>query len=138
MRPRWVTIPIGGATGSMLLVLALVGVGWTVDLERAIYPSPNGAWQLVVDPSERHGAGPGWYRLSAGDDTAWEGRLPFTLQDALVADSGDVHGYAFTRGSLAGGGHLLALAIDASGTMRGLAAEARRSPCCPGAGARPW
>ncbi|MCC6407210.1 MAG: hypothetical protein IT453_08590 [Planctomycetes bacterium] len=64
------------------------------------YVSPDGEFELLVDPSSRFGAGPARYRLSASGSTAWEGERAWTLFDAEVDDEGWVIGCAYTFGDV--------------------------------------
>jgi hypothetical protein len=50
---------------------------------------------LFVDPSDKHGAGPGAYRLTHMNKLVWAGDLPFTLWEACVTDAGEIGGYTF-------------------------------------------
>lgn len=67
-------------------------------LNPATYSSPNGKFELHVDPTERDGAGEASYRLMEVPQERWSGKLPFTLQEAGVTDSGFVAGYAYSEG----------------------------------------
>ena len=62
------------------------------------YSSPDGSHRFEVDPSDRLGCGPGVHRLSRGASEVWKKELPFTLWNAVVADSGHCAGYAYTQG----------------------------------------
>jgi hypothetical protein len=62
------------------------------------YSSPDGSHRLDVDPTDRLGRGPGKHRLSRGSAEVWSKELPFTLWNAVVADSGHCAGYAYTAG----------------------------------------
>ncbi|MBI5432830.1 MAG: hypothetical protein HZA52_08380 [Planctomycetes bacterium] len=64
------------------------------------YASPDGEFELFVDPSSCFGAGPALYRLSVGGSIAWEGERAWTLFDAEVDDEGWVIGCAYTFGDV--------------------------------------
>jgi len=62
------------------------------------YLSPSGVYSLVVDPTDLYGRGPADYRFTKDGKTIWANRLPYTLWEASVANSGQVAGYAYTHG----------------------------------------
>jgi hypothetical protein len=62
------------------------------------YSSPSGEFSLFVDPTDRLGRGPAEYRFIKRGAVSWAKQLPFTLHNAVVADSGHVIGYAYTNG----------------------------------------
>ncbi len=62
------------------------------------YFSPSRAYSLTVDPTDRYGGGPADCRCSQDGNVVWAHRLPYTLWDASVDDSGRVIGYAYTHG----------------------------------------
>ncbi len=67
-------------------------------LQPKTYDSPSGEWSLEVDPTQRYGAGAGDYRATRAGEPVWAKRLPFTLYDARIDDSGRVAGYGFDQG----------------------------------------
>lgn len=62
------------------------------------YVSPSGVYALAVDPTDLYGRGPADYRFTKDGKTIWENRLPYSLWEVVVADSGQVGGYAYTHG----------------------------------------
>lgn len=62
------------------------------------HTSRDGRWKLAVDPTQRDAAGEADYALTHDGKSAWQGRLPFTLLDAAVANDGTFVGYAYTGG----------------------------------------
>jgi hypothetical protein len=77
---------------------ALATEGPPTTLNPKTYVSPSGAYVLAVDPTDLHGRGPADYRLAQDGKTVWARRLPYTLWEAAVDDSGRVAGYAYTHG----------------------------------------
>lgn len=122
---------IGGlARGLIVALVALSVSGRSHGAQRgapACEPRTNrsesGEFELDVDPSSRHGAGPARYGLRRQGKEVWSSALPLTLWEAVVADDGCVAGYAYDTGAdgfpVNGGSgvlHLLLLALD--GTVR--------------------
>lgn len=62
------------------------------------YVSASGVYSLSVDPTDLYGRGPADYRFTKDGKTVWANRLPYTLWNATVIDSGQVAGYAYTHG----------------------------------------
>lgn len=62
------------------------------------YRSPSGEYELKVVPSDMHGRFHASYRVSKKGVEFWADRLPFTLWDAGITDSGVVAGYGYTHG----------------------------------------
>jgi len=62
------------------------------------YHSASGKYALYVDPSDRDGRGPAFYRLSTKKGVVWSGTLPFTFTQAIVSERGVFAGYAHTEG----------------------------------------
>ena len=91
---------------SALVVFSLLAAGSAAaasereppTLDPTTYASPSGEWELHVDPSEAHGAGPGDYRLTRGGEEVWAATRPFTFWEAAVTDAGAVVGYGYTSG----------------------------------------
>jgi len=75
--------------------------GFEPDLPPKTYASPSGEVTLLVDPSERSGAGEARYELNRNGAVVWSGVRPFTLWDASVADDGTVGGYGYSLGTIA-------------------------------------
>ncbi|MFA5206171.1 MAG: hypothetical protein WC708_17380, partial [Lentisphaeria bacterium] len=67
-------------------------------LNPATYVSSSGEYSLWVNPRDLYGNGPADYRFTKHGATLWSKRLPFTLWEAGVANSGVVAGYAYSRG----------------------------------------
>ena len=67
-------------------------------LNPTAYVSPSGTYSLTVDPTDLYGRGPADYRCTKDGNVVWAHRLPYTLWEASVADSGQVVGYAYTHG----------------------------------------
>ena len=82
--------------------------------------SPDGRWELSIDPTARDGSGPGRYRCIRDGKDAWAGERPWTFWDALVTDEGFTAGYSYSEGGLEmfaeGQFHAVILAPD--GTVR--------------------
>ena len=89
-------------------------------LDIKTYASPSGIWSLVVDPSDRHGAGRAMYRLSKAGRETWSGERPFTLWDARVSNEGVVVGYAYSDGERDWFklGDFRIVAVEANGDVR--------------------
>ncbi len=83
-------------------------------LDPKTYLSPSGGCTLYIDPSEPQGSGGATYRVKKGSQLLWEGKSPFTLWDARIADDGTVGGYAFSKG-IDGLGEFLVLLLDPAG-----------------------
>lgn len=60
--------------------------------------SPSGAYSLAVDPTDLYGRGPADYRFTREGKTVWARRMPYSLWQAVVTDSGHVAGYGYTHG----------------------------------------
>ena len=59
--------------------------------------SPDGRWELSVDPSDRRGVGPARYRCTHDGNAAWSGEKPWTFWDAIVTNEGFSAGYAYAE-----------------------------------------
>ena len=92
---------------ALLLATALLGLldrhatAFSVRIEY-LHPtshvSASGEYALFVDPSHVMGSGPADYRLARNGETVWTNRFPFSLWNAVVADSGGVAGCAYSHG----------------------------------------
>lgn len=64
------------------------------------YRSPNGDYELRVDPDEMFGVGGSTVRLAHRGVELWEKRIPFTFGRAAVTDDGRSCGFAHTASTL--------------------------------------
>jgi hypothetical protein len=83
--------------------------------------SLSGEFVWEVDPSDMYGAGSARYRVLRNGSVLWQGEEPFTLRDCVVADSGLVAGYAYTRGvegDKGGFGEFVVSMISPAGELR--------------------
>ncbi len=82
--------------------------------------SPDGHWELSVDPTARDGSGPATYHCALDGKDAWSGEKPWTFWDALVTNDGFSAGYSYSRDGVRqfaeGDFHAVILAPD--GTVR--------------------
>ena len=62
------------------------------------YQSGSGEFSVHVDPSDLHGRGAAEYQFAARGKPTVSRRLPFTLWDAGITDTGRVVGYAYSHG----------------------------------------
>ena len=103
-----------------LLLAATEGQGETVELKT--YHAPTTARVLEIDPQNRDGSGEADYRMCIGKLDVWHARLPFTLCEAAVTDSGVVAGFGYSHGLRASGvgrpGTLDVVILDAAGGTR--------------------
>lgn len=67
-------------------------------LNPTTYTSRSKTFQLLVDPTDIYGRGPGDHRLTKDGRIVWTNRFDFTLWDAVVTDAGLVGGFAYTEG----------------------------------------
>lgn len=87
----------------MIAFSSVVARGQLVpELAKRRYRSPDGAYELTVDPSNRWGMGKGHNTLRHAGEIAYERDMPKTLWDARVTSSGRVFGYAFENGTTGG------------------------------------
>ncbi|HLJ57689.1 MAG TPA: hypothetical protein VKT77_21820 [Chthonomonadaceae bacterium] len=86
--------------------------------------SASGDYSLLVDPSNKLGAGGATYRLSRKGAVVWQGTRPFTLWTAAVTDEGIAAGYGYSNGPAGWGnkpgerGTFDIVIIDAAGQTR--------------------
>ena len=105
----------------------LVGVGfvalmplfqrYAIFLDPTTYASPDGTFELHVDPSQPRGAREGAHTLSKDGHEVWSLELPVTMWEAAVTDSGYVAGYAYSVGLDGRGGTFHVLIIDPDGSV---------------------
>lgn len=97
----------------------LTGSQWGPEpvLQPTTYRSPSGEYELLVDPSSRHGEGKGSYRMSFRGEELWSRVHPFTFQQAVVADDGSSAGYAYSDG-MRGLGKFVVAILGPSGRVR--------------------
>lgn len=69
------------------------------DLHPRLYKSPSGEYSLLVEPRERHGAGPSKMELLQNGASRWMLTFDFTFQDAVVSDAGMIGGFCYSYGS---------------------------------------
>lgn len=115
--------------GAALLLLTALAPGpdWTKDfVDPTDHRSPNGAYVLRVDPSERSGAGPAHYRLRHLGAEVWAAELPYTLRELALTDTGACIGYGATNGAGFGGEFVVAI-LDSAGAVRFEERTERRS-----------
>ncbi len=62
------------------------------------HASPSAEYALFVNPTDLCGGGPADYRFMRNGEIVWTNRFPFTLWEAVVANSGYVAGYAYSYG----------------------------------------
>jgi hypothetical protein len=62
------------------------------------YESPDRHYRLWVNPDDEWGSGPALYRVQRNRRTVWEGRLPYTMVQALVSNDGTFIGCAYSKG----------------------------------------
>ncbi|MDX1973066.1 MAG: hypothetical protein SFY68_11105 [Candidatus Sumerlaeia bacterium] len=83
------------------VLLALNGVGWASRLPTFQQPethrSPDGAFELHLDPSDQYGTGPATYTMRGSGEVLWKRELPFTLSDAIITVEGNTIGYALSN-----------------------------------------
>ena len=96
------------------------------------YASKSGAYQLVVDPSDRNGRFGALYVMTKDGETVWSGERPYTLLEVQVSDVGEVAGYAYSQGLHGGGarwgrGDFRVVILGPDGTARLDEAVARES-----------
>lgn len=124
-----------------LLVLAcLVLVSEPRDVwwfERSTYVSRSESWRLEVDPTQPYMLGAANYRMRRGGEVVWSGRLPITLAEIVVTDSGSVFGAAIVPGTSIERRDVVAVRIDPAGQARILASVRWRSPKGPHGPCRP-
>lgn len=83
------------------------------------YRSPNGDYELRVDPDQMWGVGGSTVRLAHRGVELWEKRLPFTFGRAAVTDEGRSCGFAHTAGTLPlRTGELVVAVLEANGEVR--------------------
>ncbi len=82
----------------MALRSAFAISGPSLVLNPSTFVSPSGIYSLAIDPTDSHGQGPADYRFTKASKPVWAKRLPYTLWDATVADSGRIAGYAYMCG----------------------------------------
>ncbi|QDU66113.1 hypothetical protein [Engelhardtia mirabilis] len=109
-------------------VLALVASSVPVDyephfLDPARYASPDGHFELAVDPGQRHGWGASQVALSRDGELVWRTELPFTFHQAAVDAQGRAFGFSET-GPVGEGEFLVAL-VEPDGEVRVLEREPR-------------
>ncbi len=82
--------------------------------------SPDGHWELSVDPTARDGSGPARYRCTHDGKDAWAGERPWSFWDSLVTDDGFVAGYSYSGRGLGkfGQGELHAVVLAPDGTRK--------------------
>jgi hypothetical protein len=68
------------------------------DLSPQTYTSPSGDVTVVVDPSDRSGAGSASYRFSRNGEAVMTAEHPFALWQAELTDDGMLAGYAYSEG----------------------------------------
>lgn len=95
-------------------------------LQPTVYHSPSKQFALLVQPSERDGAGHAEYRLTRDGKEVWTGELPFTFREAVVRDDGEIGGAALSGGYRAHG-HIVFAVVDAKGTPRWRSEQERYS-----------
>ncbi len=86
-------------------------------LQPATYQSRSKTFTLEIDPTDRHCAGEGRYRLARGGKLLWEKDLPFTLFRAGLADDGTFGGYAYPKGNRSSHGSLDLIVVDPTGSV---------------------
>jgi hypothetical protein len=87
-------------------VLAMMVFGYAVFGQRersepvnpTTFVSASGKVTCFVDPTKADGSGAADYVVLRNGEKGWEGRKPFTLYNAVVADDGRVAGYAYSHG----------------------------------------
>jgi len=67
-------------------------------LNLTTYASVSGEYTLSVNPTDLHGRGHADYRFAEQREGLWTNRLPFTLWEAGIANSGHIGGYAYSHG----------------------------------------
>lgn len=110
------------------LLLALALREPTEPFDPVRHESQDGRWSLAIDPVERRGAGPADYRCIHAGEVAWQGRLPFALDELCITDDGFVVGCANTEGRDAWEGELLVVRITPAGVARVCAVAPKQSP----------
>lgn len=95
----------GSMTRARLMVCVLLPMlsfqaGWLDEWkqEPRVLASPDGVYQLHVQPSAETGEGPACYRFTRGSELVWSGARPMCFIDAAVLDDGRVVGYAYEQG----------------------------------------
>lgn len=111
----------------------------------ATYHSASGKYALYVDPSDRDGRGPAFYRLSTKKGVVWSGTLPFTFTQAIVSERGVFAGYAHTEGinglplkkTSLGPGEIVVATIGPDGKVRHRETTKRQHSAAPDAPPEP-
>jgi hypothetical protein len=111
----------------------------SASIEPRTISSPSGEWTAHLDPSSRYGGGPSHVVVSHGAQPAWSADLPITLWDAVLTDTGQLAGYAFTAGNPeVANGDLVVAIFAPDGHELQHEAEARRHSPHPDFPANPW
>lgn len=93
-----------GRIGLLVFVLFFATLNWCSAregrpvLNPQTYVSPSGVYALTVDPSHSDGQGPADCRFVKDGKPVWSKRLPYTLWETAVSDSGQIVGCAYTDG----------------------------------------
>lgn len=75
---------------ALLILVATASHGhWRQELQPTICTSPSRTYSLMVDPSDRFGAGPARYTLREHDRLPWSNRL--TATDAQAGQEPDLN-----------------------------------------------
>lgn len=124
-----------------LLALACLAIAADVRdpwrFERAAYASRSGIWRLEIDPTMPYAVGAADYRMWRKEEVVWSGRLPLTLAEIVVTDTGCVFGAAVVLGTSIERRDVVAVRVDPSGGARVLASVRWRSPVGPHGPCRP-
>jgi len=90
--------------------------GPTPPVDPADFVSPSGALRLHVKPGDRRGEGAAEYSLWSGEELRWQVRLPLTLAEVALSDTGSAVGYGAHQPS--GGARVFVVAaIDTEGKL---------------------
>lgn len=90
-----------------------------------------------MDPTKPYLLGAADYRMRRGGEVVWSGRLPITLAEIVVTDTGSVFGAAVVPGTSIERRDVVAVRIDPAGQARILASARWRSPEGPHGPCRP-